>query len=86
MDTIELGVDGMTCGACIRHVEAALRPLDGVETVQVNLQAGRVRVAGDVAPQALIDALDQAGYTARVSAPQADASTNRPGRCGCGCP
>ncbi len=85
MDTIELGVDGMTCGACVRHVEAALRPLDGVETVQVDLQAGRVRVAGDVAPKTLIDALERAGYPARVSAPQAAAGTSRPGCCGCGC-
>lgn len=69
-DTI-LEVDGMTCPSCIRHVSQALTGLEGVGAVDVKLRDGLVVVTHD-AQQAsigqLIEALDEAGYTAKQRA------------------
>ncbi len=40
-----LDVEGMTCSACVRHVEEALRGLDGVAKLEVKI--GKVRVDHD---------------------------------------
>ena len=63
-DTI-LTVQGMTCPSCIRHVTEALKELDGVDTVRVELRDGIVAVQHDAAAtpvERLIDALRDAGY------------------------
>jgi len=39
-----IGVNGMTCGNCKKAVETALRNLDGVSSVAVNLDEGNVTV------------------------------------------
>ncbi len=74
-----LKVFGMSCGACVRHVTDALQPLDGVDTLMVDLQAGLVKVQGAADPATLIAALDAAGYPAEVAAGQA-----APTKTGCG--
>jgi copper ion binding protein len=64
-----LNVDGMTCGNCVKHVGEALRKLDGVTAVEVDLSSGRVRVEHDparVPVPRMIAALDDAGYDARA--------------------
>lgn len=66
--TTTLEVQGMTCGACVRHVTDALR-VPGVGNVDVRLRDGLVVVEHDAttAPTAtLVAALDQAGYGART--------------------
>ncbi|WP_416047466.1 heavy-metal-associated domain-containing protein [Cupriavidus basilensis] len=70
MKTIELEVQGMTCGSCVNHVTHALEPIDGVSSVTVDLPTGRVRVAGDLTQgsQPLVAALSAAGYPARLVA------------------
>lgn len=62
-----LEVEGMSCASCIRHVNAALTALEGVDTVEVKLREGRVLVvhASKVGQQQLIEALHGAGYEAR---------------------
>lgn len=65
--TTLLDVQGMTCGACVRHVRSALLRIDGVEAVDVTLATGAVRVRHDAddAPVArLVAALTGAGYPA----------------------
>ncbi|QLG49901.1 heavy-metal-associated domain-containing protein [Natrinema halophilum] len=57
-------VEGMSCEHCEQTVEAALEDVDGVTTVDVDRDAERVTVDGDVAPQVLVDAVDEAGYDA----------------------
>lgn len=47
MNTIDLEVEGMSCGSCVRKVKEALAPLPGVSGIDVDLRAGRVRVHGD---------------------------------------
>ena len=46
MNAIELDVQGMTCGSCVKHVSAALSQLAGVTAVAVDLSTARVRVSG----------------------------------------
>ena len=65
-----LDVEGMTCSNCVRHVEGALRKIDGVAAVEVKLQEGKVRVEHDPdkAPVAqMIEAIVDEGYEARPS-------------------
>lgn len=68
MKTVELQVQGMSCGSCVKHVTEALRPLEGVSVVTVDLQAGRVNVSGDSDSHALLAALQDAGYPAQLAA------------------
>jgi heavy metal translocating P-type ATPase len=49
VDTLELTVVGMSCGACAARVEKALRRHDGVVDAGVNFATGRARVAFDPA-------------------------------------
>ena len=65
LDTTNLDVQGMTCGSCVRHVNHALRDLDGVADVDVKLREGIVTVrhdAGQAPVTSLIEALRDAGY------------------------
>ena len=48
METINLTVSGMTCGACVKHVEKAINSILGVKKVEVDLASGVVKVEGDV--------------------------------------
>jgi len=84
MATIDLDVEGMSCGSCVRHVTQALQPLAGVSQVDVDLQSGHVRVGGELpggsAP--LVIALAAAGYPAKLS--NSGISTPQPGRSGGG--
>jgi Cu+-exporting ATPase len=45
---VVLKVEGMSCAACVAHVEKALNNTIGVNSVQVNLSTGRVIVNYDV--------------------------------------
>lgn len=55
-------VSGMTCAACVRHVEKALAAVPGVTTVSVNLATSRVRVEGTAAFEAMAIQVEDAGY------------------------
>jgi copper chaperone len=69
MNTVELDVQGMTCGSCVKHVTKALQSVPGVSQVEVDLAKGRARVMGEVAPsaQALIAALASEDYSAQLA-------------------
>jgi len=63
-----LDVEGMTCGSCVRHVDAALGRVPGVQSVEVDLRQRSARVRHDpnsTLVTALIDALRAEGYDAR---------------------
>lgn len=67
-----LEVAGMDCASCAEHVEKALRRLDGVESVGVDVVGGRVTVAfaqGAVAREELAGAIRRAGYQVAETAP-----------------
>lgn len=87
MNTIDLEVQGMSCGSCVKHVTQALKPLEGVSDVAVDLPSGHVRVSGslEAGAHSLISALAAAGYPAKLSSAAAQGSSAPPksGRGGC---
>ncbi|EXF44540.1 copper-binding protein [Pseudomonas sp. BAY1663] len=85
MNTSTLKVFGMSCGACARHVCEALEPLAGVTTVDVDLAAGLVRIVGTATRDALIAALDTAGYPAEAVADAPPRKTACGASAGCCC-
>ncbi len=63
--TLELGVSGMTCAACVGRVERGLRKVDGVQIASVNLATERATVTFDPAkttPSALLEKVKDIGY------------------------
>lgn len=67
MKSLDLAVEGMRCGACVKRVSQALYAVAGVEDVDVRLTTGRVQVKG-VFPSGsapLLQALAAAGYHAK---------------------
>jgi copper ion binding protein len=67
---IELSVQGMTCNHCVMRVEKALSEVEGVRSVEVNLEENRatVTVASSSEPtvEALVVAVQEAGYQAEL--------------------
>lgn len=62
-------VNGMACSACQSHVEAAVRELNGVKTVQVSLLTKEMLVAYDpqeISETKIIKAVVSKGFTAEV--------------------
>lgn len=93
MSTIDLEVQGMSCGSCVKHVTQALQPLTGVSSVEVDLQSGHVRVSGELSQgsDVLVSALTAAGYPAKLatssespSQPKKSGGGGGSGRGGCG--
>jgi Cu+-exporting ATPase len=67
MSELTLDVGGMTCASCVSHVESALKELNGVQEVTVNLGLGTARVAyipGVVSSTAMKRAVKDVGYEA----------------------
>lgn len=63
--TVNLTVQGMTCGNCARSVERKLAGTPGVTKVVVNLEVAQATVefdAGLVKPEVLANAVRQLGY------------------------
>lgn len=58
-------VTGMTCAACQSHVEKAVAQVDGVQSVAVSLLTNSMTVQGTAAPEAVVTAVEKAGYGAR---------------------
>ena len=70
MKTLDLKIEGMTCGNCVRHVRQALEGVPGVEVASVEIGAAQIRVedsAENTLVGSAIDAIDDAGYRAAVS-------------------
>ena len=74
--TARLAIGGMTCASCAGRVEHALRATPGVITAQVNLASEVASVAyvpGLTSVDALIAAVEQAGYEATPAPDTAEA-------------
>ncbi|MEM9603036.1 MAG: heavy metal translocating P-type ATPase [Pseudomonadota bacterium] len=68
--TVELALSTLSCASCVARVESALEAVPRVVNASVNLATERatVQVLGDtVDPQALINAVVDAGYPAHVA-------------------
>jgi copper chaperone len=65
MQTVTLGISGMTCGGCVRSVTKVLSAMDGVAKADVSLEKKSAVVEYDPAKQdvgQLTRAIEEAGY------------------------
>ncbi|GAB3789851.1 copper chaperone CopZ [Virgibacillus kimchii] len=65
MQQATLDVKGMTCNHCVMSVEGALKNLDGVSDVTIDLDAGKVDVKYDadkVSKDTMTEAVEDQGY------------------------
>ena len=64
MTSTTLSVPEIHCGHCKKAIEGAVGPLEGVQTVEVDVDARRVHVRHDdaVTLRALVDAIEDQGY------------------------
>ncbi len=69
---IDLHITGMSCASCVARVEKKLSKVAGVHGASVNLSTERARVlvSADVDPQALRNAVIDAGYGAEIISDQ----------------
>ena len=63
--SMTLNVEGMSCQHCVANVKKAVEALDGVDNVEVDLEAGKVAVEGSADADAVKAAITQAGYTVK---------------------
>ncbi len=59
-------VTGMSCAACQSHVEKAVNGVEGVSSCSVSLLTNSMSVSGSADPQAVIKAVEDAGYGASL--------------------
>lgn len=64
--TLTFDVKGMTCDNCVQHVTKAVREVDGVKGVDVDLASNSAKVEGEFDEQQVIEAIEEEGYEAQV--------------------
>lgn len=66
MAEFEYTVTGMTCGHCEASVRGEVSKIEGVQDVRVSAASGSLTIvaSGDVAEDAVLAAVDEAGYSA----------------------
>jgi P-type Cu+ transporter len=63
--TLEIGVGGMTCAACVGRVERGLKKVDGVDLANVNLATERATISFDpskTTTKLLLEKVKEIGY------------------------
>ena len=60
----QYNVTGMSCAACSTRVEKAVSKVPGVTECSVSLLTNSMGVEGTASPEAIIAAVEQAGYGA----------------------
>ena len=68
--TVNLTLDGLSCGHCVKRVKESLEKRPDVESAEVTITSAQV--TGSAAAEALIDTIKEAGYGAELSHPKAD--------------
>ncbi len=63
----KLAIEGMTCQHCVKAVDAELAKVPGVTKVDVSLENNSAIVEGQADNAALIAAVAEAGYEAKVA-------------------
>jgi len=85
IEAIEFPIRGMTCASCVSRITRALRKLDGVERVRVDLGRETAMVRRDrgvVSDDDLEDAVAAAGYEADLGAAVRVPTVDGPGLLG----
>lgn len=62
----QYNVTGMTCAACQARVEKAVNAVSGVDSCAVSLLTNTMGVEGNASPEAVIKAVESAGYGASL--------------------
>ena len=62
----QYNVTGMSCAACVARVEKAVGSVEGVKNCAVSLLTNSMGIEGDVSPEAIIKAVENAGYGASL--------------------
>ena len=65
MEQVQLKVEGMTCGGCVKSIQNALSARDGVADTQADLDSKTVTIEFDPAriqKDGLIAAIEDAGF------------------------
>ena len=63
---MQFQIDSMTCGGCARSVTKAIQTLDATAQVSADIPAHTVQVQTTATPAAVMAALEEAGYPAKV--------------------
>ncbi len=93
-------VSGMSCGGCVYTIEQSLKPIKGIQSIDVDIRGQKVSTVYDASqlsdPQLIAKAITDSGYPATftsqdplkaASTPDADAKGNNrsiAGSCGSG--
>ncbi|MCR9000367.1 copper-exporting P-type ATPase CopA [Rahnella perminowiae] len=64
--SVQLLLSGMSCASCVSKVQRALEGVGGVERARVNLAERSALVSGNADQNALIAAVERAGYGAEI--------------------
>ena len=67
--TWRIPIEGMTCTSCVARITRAVRKLDGVDSVRVDLGADSADIALDpsrASLAAVVEVIARAGYEAQV--------------------
>jgi copper chaperone len=59
---LKLKVAGMTCGGCVKSVERAIAAAAPGAKVSVDLKSGEVAIDSAATKQAIVTAIEDAGY------------------------
>ncbi len=63
--SMTLDVEGMSCQHCVANVKKAVEAVAGVNSVEVDLEAGKVTVDGSADAEAVKAAITGAGYSVK---------------------
>lgn len=63
---LEVAIEGMTCASCVGRVAKALKAIPGVTNAVVNLATEKATVQGTADAAAVVAAIENAGYDAKV--------------------
>lgn len=74
-------VEEISCGKCSTKIQQAIGAVDPTAHVDVDVDAGRVRVEGVLGKDQVIAALAAAGYPARKAKPHSGAGSDCCGGC-----
>ena len=68
----ELIIEGAGCASCVGKIESALKKVPGVTNAEMNFAQRTVSITGKASNAALIQAVEKAGYNAKVSEAASD--------------
>lgn len=76
-DNRRFSVTGMTCAACSARVERAVAAVPGVAECSVSLLTNEMSVAGDATDEAIVAAVEKAGYGAMPQGRQVESQKSK---------